>query len=412
MGGAFFPKGREDCMPQSRSLQALLPSLLLLFAFTLGLGQEQKKPLSLTIPDSLGKSLTVKSFPSNAGVWLNGTHVGMTPLSTTEIDYGTAIVLVRAEGYSSFSDTLTIRFGSHPRIMAHLRRPGILYVASSPPGAQVFVDGVLLGRTPHEERDVRAGEHRLNVHAEKHETWTSVIEVPEDSVVQITADLVQEHGTLDVSVTPADAVIEIEGETTAQGLLVGYKLSEGHYRIRLASPSSGTSAEQTVFVPVGGNVRIEARLDEKTYMPVLWSALVPGLGQLTSGSTIEGTVLLLGTVTLGGWAAYSASSYSSSLSAYDEARQKYLEESSSEDLLLEYRKNMQSAYDTAEKKYKMRNISLAVFGAFYLYTVIDAFLFHTQTVVLSVSEGKDPGSLGGSPVRLPDRFQLTLSLPF
>ena len=399
-------------MPSSGALPSVAVILLLLLSSPPGRGQVKERPLVITIPDSLTKSLAVESVPTGASVWINGTLAGTTPFSSPNIEYGMNVVMIHKSEYSIFLDTVIIRFGSHATINARLSKPGALQVKSTPPGAKVYLDDELLGETPLEKGELRAGERRLSLIAKKHEPWASVVVVPEDSVVQITAELVREHGTLDVSVAPSDGLIVIEGDTLAEGSLVGHKLPQGQYLVRLIRPSSGVTAEQMVYVPLEGTVRIEAKLNEKTLKPVLWSALVPGLGQFVSGAKTEGAILLSGTAVLGGWATYNVISYSSALSTYEDARQQYLDESTSEDLLLQYRNDMKLAYDTAQKKYTVRNISIAVFGAFYLYTLVDAYLFHTETVVLTVRNEDDLGIQGKLPIRGRDGPQLTVTVPF
>jgi hypothetical protein len=67
--------------------------------------------------------------------------------------------------------------------------PGTLQVASRPAGAQVFLDGVLVGRTPLVVSDVKRGSHRVRIELAGHRPWTTSVNVEPGARVRVGASL-------------------------------------------------------------------------------------------------------------------------------------------------------------------------------------------------------------------------------
>ena len=66
---------------------------------------------------------------------------------------------------------------------------GALFVDSHPSGAQVFVDGALVGRTPLLLNDVRSGEHRVRLALPMHRTWATSVDVTGGERTRVAASL-------------------------------------------------------------------------------------------------------------------------------------------------------------------------------------------------------------------------------
>ena len=66
---------------------------------------------------------------------------------------------------------------------------GSLSIASEPPGASVFINGGLVGVTPLELTDRRAGSLALQITREGFERWTAAIQVPAGRLTQVRATL-------------------------------------------------------------------------------------------------------------------------------------------------------------------------------------------------------------------------------
>jgi hypothetical protein len=67
--------------------------------------------------------------------------------------------------------------------------PAVVSFASRPEGAQVFLDGVAVGRTPLVVSDVRAGTRRVRLELAGHRTWATVVNVEPGTRVRVGASL-------------------------------------------------------------------------------------------------------------------------------------------------------------------------------------------------------------------------------
>jgi serine/threonine protein kinase len=128
--------------------------------------------------------IVVRSLPSHAGVTLNNTWRGRTPLTLGDLPFGSYVVRVVQPGYAVAREevTLTARAPSHT-VTTRLERTakaapappvptpdaspaaftGSLYVDSRPRGASVTIDGRAVGQTPISVPDVRAGTHVVRI---------------------------------------------------------------------------------------------------------------------------------------------------------------------------------------------------------------------------------------------------------
>lgn len=69
--------------------------------------------------------------------------------------------------------------------------PSTLTFASRPSGAQVFLDGVAVGRTPLTVPNVKTGSHRVRLELAGHQTWATVVNVAPGSRQRVGASLDQ-----------------------------------------------------------------------------------------------------------------------------------------------------------------------------------------------------------------------------
>ena len=114
-------------------------------------------------------SLHVDSAPAGAQVTLDGKTVGVTPYTLQDVSVGEFLVAVSKSGFISQSakflhhqhvpDTLTFTLSP----LQPSSSPGTLVVKTSPPGAQVKLDGYAVGTTPLRKTGVLAGHHLVSV---------------------------------------------------------------------------------------------------------------------------------------------------------------------------------------------------------------------------------------------------------
>ena len=134
----------------------------------------QIKTYSATLKPSKGK-LEITSSPPEADIFLDGVSIGRTPKIIDDIKLGQYTVLLKKAGHMPISRLVQIDEGV--RRIVHLKLVGLamLAVRSDPSGAEIHLDGKLVGRTP-AEFSVSQGRHKLTISAKNRQPLERTIE--------------------------------------------------------------------------------------------------------------------------------------------------------------------------------------------------------------------------------------------
>jgi len=123
-------------------------------------------------------------------------------------------VVASAAGYHSHSSTITVT-DKDSQIVALVLQPlpGRLSVKSQPAGAKVMIDSRLLAQTPFTDLPVEAGEHVLEVRAERYLPLQQDLKITGREIQQ-QLDLVLEPAWADIAINsePEGAIVIISGE--------------------------------------------------------------------------------------------------------------------------------------------------------------------------------------------------------
>lgn len=153
--------------------------------------------------------LIVQSSPARAGVTVNGDWRGRTPLTLDDLPFGHYTVRVVQPGFTVANEQVTLSRTQPARTLSFaLRRTarpeprapaidtvsseqltGVLYVDSRPRGAQVFVDGRLVGRTPLKVPEVRIGSHVVRLELLGHARWSTSTTIVAGQEARVTGSL-------------------------------------------------------------------------------------------------------------------------------------------------------------------------------------------------------------------------------
>ncbi|HEY6477093.1 MAG TPA: PEGA domain-containing protein [Polyangia bacterium] len=124
-------------------------------------------------PDRPHAGLKVQSTIPNAEVFLDGSSLGRAPVDRSDLDPGKHYVSVHRDGYSDFKREIVLQENQSVTLVADLSASGSLRILSTPEGAEVRLDGELIGRTP-VVHDASAGDHvvefRLKAYFDHKET--------------------------------------------------------------------------------------------------------------------------------------------------------------------------------------------------------------------------------------------------
>jgi hypothetical protein len=167
-------------------------------------------------------TLVVDADVPDAEVLLDGNRVaGTTPVFITDVIEGLHVVEVRKEPAVPWKQTVQVLAGTQAKVRAELKatiggQGGVIRVLSNVAGAKVFLDGTEMGAVPIDIKDVKTGEHVLEVKAPGYQLREERITVNAGQSTILKLDLNPEAGkgdtgTLKVVSPVPDADVYIDG---------------------------------------------------------------------------------------------------------------------------------------------------------------------------------------------------------
>ncbi len=178
--------------------------------------------------------VTVPMWPEHAHVQVNGRLLRASGLVWPA---GDAVVTVQADEYETQTRNVTLMPGRRLRLAPfHLEMDhGFIAIASSPPGAEVSIDGKVIGRTPLPRAPIRNGSHSLALRLSDYEEWKDQVQVLAGADVNKgTLALTHEQGWLALDGTPRGMTVIVrdaatKAEVTRLSPPVEVPLATGNY---------------------------------------------------------------------------------------------------------------------------------------------------------------------------------------
>jgi hypothetical protein len=209
--------------------------------------------------------LLVKSEPEGCEISIDGVAVGMTPRLITTLDAKeTYRMTLRKAGYREA--TFEVKFNGRTPLVRHERLildSGILKIVSTPPGAEVTVNGVRRGPTPVTVTDVPKGRATVSFslpgYAEETISDIRVLAGDEQVISRVLKGL---PGTLSLVSVPEGARLYVNNEFRGKSPLELTGLTPGNYAVRAELEGYGTET-RTVTLANGAAAREEFRLSNR-----------------------------------------------------------------------------------------------------------------------------------------------------
>jgi hypothetical protein len=197
----------------------------------------------------------VASSPSGGQVFLDGKPVGTTPVAKKVIASGMHQLRVTYDMHHEYREDFTIQDGDSRSFDVSLKPAfGSLLLHTTPEeGAQVFVDGSLVGTTPYRDEKIASGTYRVRVDKELWMGAEEMLTISDEQTTEKTLLLTRNFANL--TVTAPGATIQLDGQNKGSDRYEE-KLPKGEYEVRAVQDKHHT-ASQTVHIIPGKDVRVE-----------------------------------------------------------------------------------------------------------------------------------------------------------
>jgi formylglycine-generating enzyme required for sulfatase activity len=225
-------------------------------------GESPDQSFNLTLTKLPGL-VSLKTDPEVAAdVRMDGAELGHTPLVDIEIKPGVHRLEFNADRYLAQVLELTVRGGGERQALVASLTPNWAPVSLTtlPPGAEVQVDGEVVGVTPI-EMQLTAGEREIEAHLSGYNAWRDKIVVNANEPLTLPdVKLSLADGRVDLASNPSAANVSIDGEYRGRTPLA-LRLTPGKpHELTLTKPGYETATrELSVAADSGRRVQIELK---------------------------------------------------------------------------------------------------------------------------------------------------------
>ncbi len=173
-------------------------------------GGGARKSVEITLTRSTA-TLAIETVPAGATLSVAGHKLGTTPIEL-ELDPGRYNFTVSLEGFKDWTFSVSAEAGDDIQLPAHtLERPdGTLELTSNPAGANITIDGKMVGKTP-AQLSLRPGTHTIRVAREgfSEASLTTSIRSGQTNSAEINLEPIL--GTLTIQSQPSGAAVSSGG---------------------------------------------------------------------------------------------------------------------------------------------------------------------------------------------------------
>lgn len=206
-------------------------------------GQTVNVTAQMVVQGGTTGNIFIDSVPQGAKIYLDGTDTGKTTPSTLSgVSQGTHGLKLTLSGYQDYSVNVQVTAGQTANVSAAMvpvsQNKGSINFASTPGGAEIFVDDVDQGiTTPSILTDVSAGIHTYILRLSGYNDYTGTVEVFDNQTAGVSVSIVPAEGCIFFNTIPQGARIFIDNADTGQvtpALICGLSLGFHTYRLALA----------------------------------------------------------------------------------------------------------------------------------------------------------------------------------
>ena len=225
-------------------------------------------PTLKEIPKPKYGTVVVDADVPDAEVYIDGNkHPDNTPAVIQNVIEGLHVIEVRKAPALPWKQTVQVTAGQQTKVRAELNASlnggvGVVRVLSDAPGARAFIDGTDMGPVPVDIKDVKAGDHIVQVKAPNMQTGEKHVTVQAGQSQIVKFDLNQEasgdSGLLKVVSTVPEAQVFIDGASLGK-VPQEKRVSSGEHPV-VVRLEGYKQFEQKVRIEAGQTVTVQADL--------------------------------------------------------------------------------------------------------------------------------------------------------
>lgn len=159
-----------------------------------------------------GAQVRVTTVPAGALISRNGQPLGEAPQSLADLRPGTHLIEASLAGYRDARRTVHVD-GQERMAVELILEPvyGLVLVHSTPPEAEITVNGALRGVTPLLLTDLPLGSHRIELLRQGYQSRAVDLELSDRIPRRVAVDLVSDSAVLTIATTPDGAAVTVNG---------------------------------------------------------------------------------------------------------------------------------------------------------------------------------------------------------
>ena len=204
--------------------------------------QASKSHGKISSPPTTG-TLFISSEPPGSQIFINGSFRGETPYTVFGINNGENTLVLKADGYEEYSETISIRQGQKENISRKLTPlTGNALISYQPVNSILKIDGKTINSksSPVNLSDLSIGTHNLEISKAGFAPYYNVLEIKHKETAELNVTLSELIGKLSVRVKPWGSIyIDNQIQKANTDIKFEKELPENEYTLKIEHPTFG-----------------------------------------------------------------------------------------------------------------------------------------------------------------------------
>jgi D-lyxose ketol-isomerase len=163
--------------------------------------EADKENSIVALLQKITSSISIKSTPSKAKIYIDGEDSGTTPATLSSIPVGPHEIEIKIAGHEDWKRSVIIKERKEKSLNAILQlNIGSISIESYPEKAKINLDGKEVGKAPKRLTDIIIGTHEVEVLMDGYVTWKRTIKLKAGKDISLTADLKKGSAAKDIKV--------------------------------------------------------------------------------------------------------------------------------------------------------------------------------------------------------------------